>query len=164
MLVLSGTAAQARCSQRVYLYSASWCPSCRQVRAILDRNNIHYTLLDATTPSVQTDMVARFGDTAIPRDAYIHPVMFEVQLGMSGLRQAVFGKQNVCPVAHAYILIDWMHKERILLDPMLQKVGERLHLSVELFEDFLGTFQVPIDSHRFQADRQIPGLVGGKDP
>lgn len=67
MLVLSGTAAEARCSQSVYLYSASWCPSCRQVRAILDRNNIHYTLLDAMTPRVQADMIARFGDTAIPR-------------------------------------------------------------------------------------------------
>ncbi len=67
MFVLSGTAAEARCSQRVYLYSASWCPSCRQVRAILARNNIRYTLLDATTPRVQADMIARFGDTAIPR-------------------------------------------------------------------------------------------------
>jgi len=67
ILVLSSAVADARCSQRVYLYSASWCPSCRQVRAILARNNIPYTLLDATTPHVKADMIARFGDTAIPR-------------------------------------------------------------------------------------------------
>jgi glutaredoxin len=68
LLVSSSSAAEAAgCSQRVYLYSAWWCPSCRQVRAILARNNIPYTLLDATTPRVQNDMVGRFGDTAVPR-------------------------------------------------------------------------------------------------
>ena len=67
MLVSSSSVSEAGCSQRVYLYRASWCPSCRQVRAILARNNIPYTLLDATTPRVQGDMVARFGDTAVPR-------------------------------------------------------------------------------------------------
>jgi glutaredoxin len=67
MLVSASSVVEAGCSQRVYLYSASWCPSCREVRAILARNNIPYTLLDATTPRVQADMVARFGDTAVPR-------------------------------------------------------------------------------------------------
>jgi glutaredoxin len=59
--------ASAGCSKRVYLYSASWCPYCKQVRAILARNHIQYTLLDATTPLVQADMISRFGDTAVPR-------------------------------------------------------------------------------------------------
>ncbi|GFO82455.1 glutaredoxin family protein [Methyloceanibacter sp.] len=67
VLILSPGIAQARCSQRVYVYSADWCGTCRQLRAYLDRNRIRYTLLDATTPRVQADMIARFGNTAIPR-------------------------------------------------------------------------------------------------
>jgi glutaredoxin len=59
--------ALAGCSKSVVLYNASWCPYCRQVRAILARNNIKYRILDATTAPVQADMVRRFGDTAVPR-------------------------------------------------------------------------------------------------
>ena len=40
---------------------------CRQVRAILARNHIRYSILDATSPRVQAIMVRRFGDTAVPR-------------------------------------------------------------------------------------------------
>ena len=58
---------EAGCSKRVYLYNASWCPYCKQVRAILARNHIRYTILDATTAPVQADMIRRFGDTAVPR-------------------------------------------------------------------------------------------------
>jgi glutaredoxin len=67
VICLAAAPAEAGCSKRVYLYSASWCPYCRQVRAILARNNIHYTLLDATTARVQADMIRRFGDTVVPR-------------------------------------------------------------------------------------------------
>lgn len=42
-------------------------PYCRQVRAILARNHIRYSILDATTPQVQAVMVKRFGDTSVPR-------------------------------------------------------------------------------------------------
>jgi glutaredoxin len=59
--------AEAGCSQRVFLYNASWCSYCHQVRAILARNNIKYTILDATTARVQADMLRRFGDTSVPR-------------------------------------------------------------------------------------------------
>jgi len=59
--------AQAGCSKRVVLYNASWCPYCKQVRAILARNHIQYSVLDATTARVQADMMRRFGDTAVPR-------------------------------------------------------------------------------------------------
>jgi glutaredoxin len=59
--------AEASCSKRVFLYNADWCPYCRQVQAILARNNIKYTILDATTTRVQADMVRRFGDTSVPR-------------------------------------------------------------------------------------------------
>lgn len=57
----------AGCSKRVVLYDASWCPYCRQVRAILARNNIRYTVRDATTPLVQAEMIKRFGDASVPR-------------------------------------------------------------------------------------------------
>jgi glutaredoxin len=59
--------AEAGCSKSVVMYNASWCPYCRQVRAILARNHIKYSILDATTPQVQAVMLKRFGDTAVPR-------------------------------------------------------------------------------------------------
>ncbi len=62
-----GSQAEARCSKSVIMYNASWCPYCRQVRAILARNYIRYSILDATTPQVQAVMVKRFGDAAVPR-------------------------------------------------------------------------------------------------
>ena len=53
--------------QRVYVYSASWCQTCRQLRTFLEHNNIRYTLLDATTPRVQANMISRFGNLSVPR-------------------------------------------------------------------------------------------------
>jgi glutaredoxin len=67
LLFFAALPVEAGCSKRVFLYSASWCPYCRQVRAILARNHIKYILLDAMTPRVQADMIRRFGDTAVPR-------------------------------------------------------------------------------------------------
>ena len=65
--VVIPTPSNAGCSKKVVLYNASWCPYCRQVRSILDRNKIKYSILDATTPRVQASMVKQFGDTAVPR-------------------------------------------------------------------------------------------------
>jgi glutaredoxin len=59
--------AEAGCSKSVVMCNASWCPYCRQVRAILARNHIKYSVLDATTPRVQAVMLKRFGDTGVPR-------------------------------------------------------------------------------------------------
>jgi glutaredoxin len=67
LLSLVPAPAGAGCGKSVILYSAWWCPYCKQVRAILARNDIKYSLLDATTPRVQAMMVKRFGDTAVPR-------------------------------------------------------------------------------------------------
>ncbi len=67
LLSLAPASAQAGCSKSVILYSASWCPYCKQVRDILARNQIRYTMLDATTAQVQAIMRKRFGDTAVPR-------------------------------------------------------------------------------------------------
>lgn len=67
LLSLAPAPAQAGCGKSVILYSASWCPYCKQVRDILARNEIKYTLLDATSANVQAIMRKRFGDTAVPR-------------------------------------------------------------------------------------------------
>ncbi len=67
LLCLGADPALAGCNKSVVLYNASWCHYCRQVRAILARNNIKYRIFDATTAPVQADMVRRFGDTAVPR-------------------------------------------------------------------------------------------------
>jgi len=67
LFCLSTGPAAAGCSKRVVMYNADWCPYCRQVRAILARNNIRYSIRDATTARVQADMISRFGDTAVPR-------------------------------------------------------------------------------------------------
>jgi glutaredoxin len=66
-LSLVSAPAQAGCGKSVILYNASWCPYCKQVRAILARNHIRYTMMDATTPQVQAIMRKQFGDTAVPR-------------------------------------------------------------------------------------------------
>jgi glutaredoxin len=67
LLFVAPAPTEAGCSKGVTLYNASWCPYCRQVRAILDRNHIRYSILDATTPRVQATMLRRFGDTGVPR-------------------------------------------------------------------------------------------------
>lgn len=67
LFLATETPVYAGCSKRVVLYNASWCPYCRRVRAILARNDIRYTIRDATTPRVQAEMIKRFGDASVPR-------------------------------------------------------------------------------------------------
>src|SRR5262245_22887821 len=67
MLLAAPSSAEAGCSKNVTMYNAWWCPYCRQVRAILARNHIRYSILDATSPRVKANMLRRFGDTAVPR-------------------------------------------------------------------------------------------------
>lgn len=67
LLTLSSSPAQAGCSQRVYVYSADWCGTCRRLRSYLDLSRIRYTLLDAENPRVRADMRRRFGSLAVPR-------------------------------------------------------------------------------------------------
>ncbi len=67
LLCLAAAPAEAGCNKSVIMYNASWCPYCAQVRAILARNHIRYSILDATTPRVQAIMLKRFGDTSVPR-------------------------------------------------------------------------------------------------
>ena len=67
LLCLAPPQAEAGCSKNVVMYNAWWCPYCRQVRAILARNHIRYSILDATSSRVQAIMLRRFGDTGVPR-------------------------------------------------------------------------------------------------
>jgi glutaredoxin len=67
LLCVAPAPAEAGCKKRVVLYNADWCPYCKQVRAILARNQIRYSIKDATTAPVQAEMLRRFGDTAVPR-------------------------------------------------------------------------------------------------
>ena len=57
LLCLAAVPAEAGCSKSVVMYNASWCPYCKQVRAILARNHISTPILDATTPQVQAIML-----------------------------------------------------------------------------------------------------------
>jgi glutaredoxin len=59
--------AEAGCSKSVIMYNANWCPYCKQVRDILARHRIRYSIRDATTAGVQADMLRRFGNTAVPK-------------------------------------------------------------------------------------------------
>jgi glutaredoxin len=67
VLSLAAPPAEAGCSKSVIMYNAYWCPYCKQVRDILARNRIRYSMKDATTARVQADMIRRFGDTSVPR-------------------------------------------------------------------------------------------------
>ena len=67
LLSAAPSGAEAGCSKSVTMYNAWWCPYCRQVRAILARNHITYSILDVTSPQVKAIMLRRFGDTAVPR-------------------------------------------------------------------------------------------------
>jgi glutaredoxin len=67
LLSTAPSVAEAGCSKSVTMYNAWWCPYCRQVRAILARNHISYTILDATNAQVQAIMLRRFGDIGVPR-------------------------------------------------------------------------------------------------
>ena len=67
LLCLAAAPTEAGCRNSVVMYNAYWCPYCAQVRSILARNQIKYTILDATTPRVQALMLRRFGDVGVPR-------------------------------------------------------------------------------------------------
>lgn len=66
-LSLAPAPSYAGCGKSVTMYSAPWCPYCKQVRDILSRNRIRYSTLDVTTVGVRAIMLERFGDTAVPR-------------------------------------------------------------------------------------------------
>jgi len=67
VLSCAAPASAMGCNKNVTMYNAWWCPYCRQVRAILARNHISYTILDVGNPQVKAIMLRRFGDLGVPR-------------------------------------------------------------------------------------------------
>jgi len=66
-LSIASAPAQAACSKSVVLYSAYWCPYCKQVRSLLGHYHVRYQLVESTTASGQSLMLSKFGDTSVPR-------------------------------------------------------------------------------------------------
>jgi len=53
---------------KLTLYSASWCPDCREAKRFLAKHNIPYTDIDIeTTPGAAEEIVRRTGKRAIPQ-------------------------------------------------------------------------------------------------
>jgi glutaredoxin len=52
----------------ITLYSAFWCPDCRQAKRFLERHNIPYTDIDIeTTPGAAEEVIKQTGKRAIPQ-------------------------------------------------------------------------------------------------
>jgi mycoredoxin len=56
------------CSVDIILYSAFWCPDCRETKRFLQRHNLPYKEIDIeTTPGAAEEVVKRTGRRAIPQ-------------------------------------------------------------------------------------------------
>ena len=52
----------------ITLYSALWCPDCREAKRFLQRHNLRFTEIDIeTTPGAAEEVVQRIGKRAIPQ-------------------------------------------------------------------------------------------------
>ena len=50
------------------VYSATWCPDCREAKRFLEKNNIPYKEINIeTTPGAADEVVKRTGKRAIPQ-------------------------------------------------------------------------------------------------
>ena len=53
---------------QLIVYSAFWCPDCREAKRFLDRHNIPYQEIDIeTTPGAAQEVIRRTGKRAIPQ-------------------------------------------------------------------------------------------------
>jgi glutaredoxin len=53
---------------QLIVYSAPWCPECREAKRFLDRHNIPYADIDIeSTPGAADEVVMRTGKRAIPQ-------------------------------------------------------------------------------------------------
>ena len=54
--------------QNITVYSAFWCPECREAKRFLQRHNLAFTEIDIeTTPGAAEEVVQRTGKRAIPQ-------------------------------------------------------------------------------------------------
>jgi glutaredoxin len=52
----------------ITLYSALWCPDCREAKRFLQRHNLRFTEIDIeTTPGAAEEVIRRIGRRAIPQ-------------------------------------------------------------------------------------------------
>jgi len=52
----------------VTVYSAAWCPDCREAKRFLTKHNIPFTEIDIeTTPGAADEVIKRTGKRAIPQ-------------------------------------------------------------------------------------------------
>jgi glutaredoxin len=67
-VVLMPQPASAACgNQGVYVFDAYWCPYCKMVKEILNRNNVRYTSIDITTNArARAFMAQKFNTSSIP--------------------------------------------------------------------------------------------------
>ena len=50
------------------IYTAAWCPDCREAKRFLDKNNIPYKVIDVeAAPSAVDEIVKHTGKRAIPQ-------------------------------------------------------------------------------------------------
>jgi glutaredoxin len=66
-LAFAPSSANAACGKEgVYVFETSWCPYCKALRAMLARNNVQYTSIDAGNARAKRFMLDHFNTTAIP--------------------------------------------------------------------------------------------------
>jgi len=52
----------------ITVYSAAWCPDCREAKRFLDKHNIPYKTIDVeSTPGAAEEIIKRTGKRAIPQ-------------------------------------------------------------------------------------------------
>jgi mycoredoxin len=52
----------------VTVYSATWCPDCREAKRFLDKHNIPYKTIEVdSTPGAAEEIIKRTGKRAIPQ-------------------------------------------------------------------------------------------------
>jgi len=52
---------------KVVMYSTGWCGYCARARALLQQKNVEFEEIDADTPSVRAEMIARSGRRTVPQ-------------------------------------------------------------------------------------------------
>ena len=52
---------------KVVMYSTGWCGYCARARSLLQQKNVEFEEIDADTPSVRAEMIARSGRRTVPQ-------------------------------------------------------------------------------------------------
>jgi glutaredoxin 3 len=52
---------------KVVMYATGWCGYCARARALLQKKNVEFEEIDADTPGVRAEMIARSGRRTVPQ-------------------------------------------------------------------------------------------------